>query len=132
MCRTTGLRRAAGQHVDDLGGAAYAKRANEELDRLLSLNGKERTDEKKRLPPRMWRSREEKTGALGVVGILFEAYIFTEAASEINKRLVALHGTPLPESLDAEKKWKALSNSSLGWRWGVERVRTIFWILKPS
>ena len=57
LCRTTGLRRAAGQHVDDLGGAAYAKRATEELDRLLNLNGKQRTDEKKKLATRMFGTR---------------------------------------------------------------------------
>ena len=36
-----------------------------------------------------------------------------EAAREINKRIMALHGKRLSEQLDAIKTWQALSNSNL-------------------
>ena len=116
LCRATGLRRAAGQHLDALGGAAYAQRAIEELDRLLNLTGKQLNNEKKNFA---LRYIEKKPNALGVIGPLFEVWIFTEAAREINKRLVALHGKRLSEQLDAIKTWQALSNSSLGGRAGA-------------
>ena len=115
LCRATGLRRAAGQHLDALGGAAYAQRAIEELDRLLNLTGEQLHNEKKIIA---LRYTEKKPNALGVVGPLFEVWIFTEAAREINKRLVALHGERLSKQLDAMKTWQALSNSSLGRRGG--------------
>ena len=115
LCRATGLRRAAGQHLDALGGAAYAQRAIEKLDRLLNLTGKQLNNEKAKIARRY---TAHKPNALGVIGPLFEVWIFTEAAREINKRFVALHGKRLSEQLDAIKTWQALSNSSF---WGEGR-----------
>ena len=85
LCRAEGLRRAAMQQLPDLGGDAHAQSAAEELERLLKLTGKERSEEKKQLAPRY---TARKTGALGVTGALFEVWIVTEAA----RRSGALEG----------------------------------------
>ena len=52
LCRAEGLRRAAMQQLPDLGGDAHAQSAAEELERLLKLTGKERSEERKQLAPR--------------------------------------------------------------------------------
>ena len=82
LCLAAGLRRAASQHLPDLGGAAHAQRAAEELERLLNLTRDQRREERKRarLAPRY---TARKTDALDVIGALFEVRVFTEAARRI-------------------------------------------------
>ena len=64
LCRAEGLRRAAMQQLPDLGGDAHAQSAAEELERLLKLTGKERSEKKKQLAPRYTaRNFRRKTGA---------------------------------------------------------------------
>ena len=67
------------QQQPDLGGDAHAQTAAEELERLLKLTGKERSEEKKQLAPQY---KARKADALGLTGALFGRERYRQAGTK--------------------------------------------------
>ena len=67
------------QQLPDLGGDAHAQSAAEELERLLKLTGKERSEEKKQLAPQY---KARKADVLGLTGALFGRERYTQAGTK--------------------------------------------------